>query len=298
VDGDDSSIPGITNRTPLVDRLAVSPLTCEPATFEGAPIAAFRQRTFGGHLLAQAVQAASATVKGGRVVASLQAYFLRMGHYDEPLRYRVSAVRDGRSLSVRSVVVCQADRELATLQMMFAAPGSVPGGQTVSARAPSVPDPEALPPLHIRHTLNLPPDGIKLPTRANWATASRPLDVRYVDDEKMPTPSKGLRCFWFRAEDADCDQNTHRAVLTFASDRSLLPAIAKARVELGHPRQWSMASIDHTLWFHTDAHTGQWYLYVQESPFSTATTGFARGTIYDRDGRPVTSVAQHALMQR
>jgi acyl-CoA thioesterase II len=298
-DGDDSSSTGPINHTALVDRLAVRPTRPGTTRFEGRPIEGFTQRTYGGHLLGQAMMAAAATVDDGLVASSLHAYFLRMGVPDQPLNYQVTAVRDGRSLSVRSVVVSQGRRELAAIQMMFALPGTASDELTVCVTAPPVPDPESLPRLHERRALNLPADGIKLPTRVNWQTASRPLDVRYIDDEAIPTQSLGTRCFWFRADEAAItSQNTHRAIVAFASDRSLLPAIAKARGELGDPSQWPVASIDHTIWFHADAFTGRWFLYVQDSPYSGAHSGLARGTIFDENRKPVASVAQHGLTQR
>jgi acyl-CoA thioesterase len=39
-----------------------------------------------------------------------------------------------------------------------------------------------------------------------------------------------------------------------------------------------------------------WYLYVQDCPFAGERGGLARGTLSDRDGRVVASVAQHAVL--
>jgi acyl-CoA thioesterase-2 len=257
------------------------------------------QRTYGGHLLGQTILAAAETVSSERVATSLHAYFLRTGAAGGALDYRVTTVRDGRSLSVRSVTASQAGRELATIQLAFAAPQEAFDEQIVAVTAPAVPDPHELPALHHRRRLGLPVDGINRPTRANWRTASRPLDIRYIDDHALPQAAKHLRCFWFRAEGiSGVNQNAHRAIVAFASDRSMLPAIAKARGELSHVGQWPVASVDHALWFHTDVHTGCWYLYVLGSPFSTETNGLARGTIYDEQRRPVASVTQHGLMLR
>lgn len=297
-EGDDSSCVGQINRSPLIARLSVLPVDGDGACFEGRPIDGFDQRVFGGHLVGQAVLSAAATVGDHRAVCSLHAYFLRTGVAGRGLRYRVIAVRDGRSLSVRAVSVTQDGRELATVQLIFATP-AVDEDQAVHVPAPRVPDPDGLPSLDERRRLGLPADGIKLPTRADWRTASRPLDIRYVDDHVLSAESTGARCFWFRADDpGTADQNAHRAILAFASDRSLLPVIAKARGELGDPTEWPVTSVDHALWFHADVRAPQWLLYVQDSPYSGAHSGFARGTIFDADRRPVASVAQHGLLLR
>lgn len=300
--GDESSIPGEVNRDPLVDRLAVRCVAdddASSATFTGRPIAGFDQRTYGGHLLAQATLAATATVQFPRTVTSLHAYFLRMGGKDIDLTYLVNRVRDGRTLSVRSVAISQGDRELAVAQMMFGSQSAHDDGQVYRFEAPHVPGPAELPSLDQRRLLRLPDDGIKLPIRSDWRSASRPLDIRYVDDAMLPKQSGAQRCFWFRTEDIarDAGQNVHRAIMVFASDRSLLPVIAKARGELDTAVRHTTASIDHTLWFHDDVAAGRWYLYAQDSPFSNATNGLARGTIFDEHRRAVASVAQQGLIR-
>lgn len=295
--GDDSSLPGQINEEPLARRLAVCALA--PNCYRGRPIAGFAQRTYGGHLLAQAVLAAAETVNRHSVVASLHAYFLRSGVAGVALDYRVTAIRDGRSLSVRSVTVSQADRELGTVQLAFSVPRGASGQRPVGLPAPSVPDPTGLPALHCRRSLGLPADGINRPARQNWRTASRPMDIRYIDDRYLPDGAQHLRCFWFRVESVDdANQAMHRAIIAFASDRSMLPAIAKARGELDHAGRWPVVSVDHALWFHADAYAGAWYLYVLDSPFSTGVEGLVRGTIYDEARRPVASVAQHGLILR
>jgi len=58
-----------------------------------------------------------------------------------------------------------------------------------------------------------------------------------------------------------------------------------------------MASIDHALWFHRPFRADEWLLYDVESPSASGGRGFARGSIYSRDGRLVASVAQEGLMR-
>jgi acyl-CoA thioesterase-2 len=41
----------------------------------------------------------------------------------------------------------------------------------------------------------------------------------------------------------------------------------------------------------------EWLFYVQDSPSAQGARGLARGTIYDRGGRLVASVAQEGLMR-
>ncbi|MVU81183.1 acyl-CoA thioesterase II [Nocardia sp. ET3-3] len=288
VDGDESSIPGLVNPVPLVQRLALTQERDD--RFIGYPPCGFDQRVFGGHLVAQALLAAAGTIQPGRVVSSLHAYFLRSGRPEEALDYAVTTIRDGRSSAVRSVTVTQAERVLMTLSALFAEHRE--DIDTRSVLPPQVPRPEDLVPLHERRTA-VPDrwDGINRPTREHWWTASRPLDVRYIDDD-----APGRR-FWFRAEAVDGGpQNLHRAIVAFASDRSLLPVIVKERGAVDSASVPKVSSVDHALWFHGDVRAGEWLLYVQDSPHSTERFGTARGLIHSSDGAVVASVVQQGLL--
>lgn len=292
--GDDTSVEGVVNSEQLAQRLAVESRGSvdAPFGFAGRTVRGFAQRTFGGHLVAQAVLASAATVSDdARVVNSLHAYFLSSGSHEHPLRYDVDPVRDGGSFSIRETTVRQNGRDLAKVSTSFCLPEAL--GGTADERmptAPTVPAPDGLEPLHRRRQLGLPPDGIKLAARKNWETASRPVDIRYIDGAES-------RCFWFRTAGVDSvHQNVHRSILAFASDRSLLPVIAHARGDIGTAHLMRTASIDHAMWFHADVRSGDWYLYVQESPFRTLRSGLARGSIFDRTGRIVATVTQQGLI--
>lgn len=290
--GDESSQGSLINTDSLVERLALTPKA--PDTLIGFPPRGFGQRVFGGHLLAQALLAAARTVEATRVANSLHTFFLRSGQPDREIRYEVSQVRDGRSFSVRSVRAEQDGRTLMAFDASFVEPR---GGDDVrGVPMPSVPGPESLAPLHERgEESGHRPDGVNWRSRRDWWTGFRPLDVRYVDDEYLDSPS--MRCFWFRAAPADdADQNVQRAILAFASDRSLLPAIHKARGELGRPGRRRVASVDHAMWFHADVHAGEWLLYVQDSPFSTSGLGLARGLVHRQNGALTASLVQQGVV--
>ena len=56
-----------------------------------------------------------------------------------------------------------------------------------------------------------------------------------------------------------------------------------------------VASLDHSIWFHEEVCLDDWLLYSMDSPWAGNSRGFARGSIYTRDGRLVASVAQEGL---
>jgi len=57
------------------------------------------------------------------------------------------------------------------------------------------------------------------------------------------------------------------------------------------------ASLDHAIWFHAPLRVDDWLLYVQDSPVAAGARGYARGSIYTRQGRLVASAAQEGLIR-
>ena len=51
------------------------------------------------------------------------------------------------------------------------------------------------------------------------------------------------------------------------------------------------------MWFHRPFRADEWLLYDMESPSASGARGFARGSIYTRDGALVVSVAQEGLVR-
>jgi acyl-CoA thioesterase-2 len=58
-----------------------------------------------------------------------------------------------------------------------------------------------------------------------------------------------------------------------------------------------MASIDHAMWFHRPLRVDDWLLYAMESPSASGARGFARASVFTRDGRLVASAAQEGLVR-
>lgn len=63
---------------------------------------------YGGQIVAQALRAAAVTVDPQLNVHSLRAYFIRRGDHEEPVRYGVDRIRNGRTFCTRRVVARQA----------------------------------------------------------------------------------------------------------------------------------------------------------------------------------------------
>ena len=274
----------------LVDLLDLERI--EVDIFRGKQPTESLQRVFGGQVAGQALVAAGRTVPTDRPVHSLHAYFLRPGDPSLPIVYEVDRIRDGRSFTTRRVVGVQHGKAIFNLQASFQLQES---GIEHTTTMPEVPAPETLQRLEDR----MRPYADEL---GGWYTRPRPIDVRYVGDPPRVAKDSGERRptsqVWMRADGTlPDDPLLHVCAVTFASDMTLLDSTL-----LNHGLAWGTgdvmgASLDHAMWFHRPFRADQWWLYDQESPWTGAGRGLARGSIYTRDGQLAVSVVQEGLLR-
>jgi len=79
----------------------------------------FLKGSFGGHLVSQALMAASSTVKPEMIVHSLHCYFLKLGKANEAMEYHVSYKKDGKTLCHRIVTAVQDGKSVSFFQISF-----------------------------------------------------------------------------------------------------------------------------------------------------------------------------------
>ncbi|MEO0464510.1 MAG: acyl-CoA thioesterase domain-containing protein [Pseudomonadota bacterium] len=300
------------NRTPeeLVAGL-VRLLTVEKRAsdiYQGRPQKGGVGRVFGGQVLAQALQAAQASVSGDKSAHSLHAYFLRGGREGPPIEYRIERDFDGRSFSNRRVVAAQEDEDgkavpILNLTASFQVPEE--GLEHIDATMPGVAPPEDLrTDLETRRAMvDQIADKLTDAHRA-MMLRPRPIEMRTVDRLHWMNsePEAPHAHSWFRTAapitgEADTP-DLHRAIITYASDYTLLGTSA-----LPHGLSWMRgelvgASLDHALWFHGEARADEWLLYVTDSPWSGGGRGYNRGRIFTRDGRLIASVAQEGMIRK
>ena len=87
-------------------------------------------------------------------------------------------------------------------------------------------------------------------------------------------------------------------LLAYVSDYNLLTTSTLPHREELNKGNTFYASLDHALWFHRDFSINEWLLYDMESPSASNSRGFARGSIFKKDGTMVASVAQEGLMRK
>lgn len=248
-------------------------------------------QVFGGQVLGQALVAASRTVDG-RLVHSLHAYFLRRGDFDAPIVYQVERTRDGGSFTSRRVVAIQHGQPILTMSSSFHAEET---GAEHQATMPEVPPPEQL-----RDIGDLKAELLeRVPEKVRrFFEHYRPFEFRHVRPPDYRTPEKRepVKQVWFKLVDTvPADQALHRCLLAYVSDYHLLDT---ANLPHGQPFfELQMASIDHAIWFHREVRVDDWLLYSIDSPSRSSSRGFARGSIFSRDGRLVASVAQEGLIR-
>ena len=63
-------------------------------------------------------------------------------------------------------------------------------------------------------------------------------------------------------------------------------------------RDLQVASLDHSMWFHRPCRMDDWLLYTQDSPSAFGARGMTRGSLFDRSGTLIASVAQEGLIRK
>jgi len=251
-------------------------------------------RVFGGQVLGQALAAAYATVEG-REAHSLHAYFLRAGDAAHPIVYEVDRSRDGRGFTSRRVVAIQHGEQIFHMSASFQVPEAAIDRQ---ADMPDVPPPEAVPDL----ATAVEEAKRKAPDRPSpFRIHEHPFEFRpaQLPDPLAEIPRDPQVKVWIRLVDRVPDDPVlHHCLLAYTSDYFLLGAASMDARMTNEREQLQMASIDHAMWFHRPARPDEWLLYVLDSPTASGARGFARGSLFTRDGRLVASTAQEGLVRR
>lgn len=237
---------------------------------------------YGGQIVAQALRAAGLTVDAGFQVHSLRAYFIRRGDHNEPVRYEVDRLRNGRSFCTRRVVARQAVGAILNLEASFQA-------AEVSADVQPVPVPGGLGD----------PDLLE---QSSWS----PAFVRaFVPDGQVQSVREGggRASAWLRVlEDLGDDPGVHAAAFAYLSDDIPTDAVVRLHplAELPEEERWKVmfsASLDHTIWFHRPMRADRWHLHDFTCVSFVGTRGLAVGHVFDLAGTHVATVAQEVLLR-
>lgn len=239
---------------------------------------------YGGQIVAQALVAAARTVVDEELrVHSLRAYFIRRGDHDEPVRYEVDRIRNGRSFCTRRVVARQAVGAILNLEASFQR----------DERSEDV-EPVSLPP-------DLPvPDELG---RDSWTPA---FERAFVPTERLPAGGRdgsGRAAAWLRvAQDLPDDWIAHAAGLAYLSDDMPTDAVVRAHPVRREPDEvlhkvLFTASLDHTVWFHRRFRADVWQLHDFTCHTFVGGRGLSIGHVFRPDGTHVATIAQEVLLR-
>ena len=238
-------------------------------------------RIYGGLVIAQALRSAMLTIDvEGHSVHSLHAYFILGGDPNEPVRYEVDRLRNGRSFSTRRVVARQSGGAILNLSCSFQRDEEGPDVST------SI----------FPHDVRSPADSEKI----EWGIG---LDARLESESTDPARHRVWARFTDTLPDTDDD---HFAALAYLSDTNAMDAVVSA-----HPansllsdkagESWDdvymAASLDHAVWFHRPVRADEWLLFDLAPHQIRGTRGLATGDVFDAKGLLVATVAQQGVIR-
>lgn len=233
-------------------------------------------RIYGGLVIGQALWAATQTVIEEHAVHSLHGYFILGGDPNEPVRYEVDRIRNGRSFSTRRVVARQSGGAIFNMSCSFQRHEE--GVETQTADFPAdAPDPNA-----VAHAL----DG---------SGVSR-YDVPFADG----TPRSLV---WARyPKTLPDDPRVQACALAYMSDTNAMDAVATSHPS-GMPDEdtwhetYMSASLDHAMWFHRPARADDWLLLDMDGHGIIRTRGLSTGHVFSADGLHIATIAQEGLIR-
>ncbi len=230
-------------------------------------------RTFGGMVIAQALNAAMATVSDDFEIHSLHGYFLRPTPPGARTVHDVGHVRDGRSFVARDVVSSIDGKETFRMTSSFHAPED--GAEYQLPMAADVPPVDEI-------------EGFEAPF---------PFDIRELGPTEQRADGTFLstrRC-WFRTrEPLPDDPKLHACVLAYFSD---MTGAAFRPLSLGSWGTHTDASLDHALWFHRPWRADQWSFFDLHALVNAGGRATVRATMHGEDGTLHLSMAQELLIR-
>lgn len=257
--------------------------------FRGVALRPTADQVYGGQVLAQAMNAAQQTVSKRFVLHSLHSYFMRPGQAEMPIIYEVDRIRDGRTFTTRRVVAIQNGEAIFNMSLSFQI---FEEGFDHQAKMPDVPGPKGLP--SDRERMH---DFLQQKGKAEYAW---PIEFRQVDAISLKKPKKAdaYACIWFRADGQLADDlSQHQELLAYASDNPILVTALRPHAISHMSDEIQVASIDHAIWFHRPFRVDEWLLYEVTSSSASFGRGFSNGSIFNKAGDLVASVAQEGLIR-
>jgi len=231
---------------------------------------------YGGQIVAQALRAATLTVEPQFRVHSLHAYFIRRGDHEEPIRFEVDRIRNGRSFVTRSVVARQSIGAILNMSASFQVDEPAPDMQI--AVPPDVPLPEPQ-------------------STQRWMS----MFERYFAPRGE---GKGRAIGWLRMlDEVGDDPALHACALAYMSDDLPTDAVVALLFPDRVPGEWDgphnfwTASLDHAIWFHRPVRADEWQLQDFTCHGLISSRGVSIGHVFDTGGVHLATISQEVLLR-
>lgn len=263
--------------------------------YRGTNLPQISGRVYGGQVFAQATMVAADTVPGGpeeRLAHSITAAFLRPGHVDLPLDFEVSELNDGRSFSTRSVRALQEGKILFTARISFQLRQK---GVSWGSAMPAAPDPESLPSSVDFFAAIQNPWG-------HLMSSTNAIDMRHVDGNNYlrPAPDRSPRqLLWLRTRSPmpqGSSRLLQRATLGYAADQFMLDPVLRAHGLYWADPQMSVATLDHSIWWHRNFDMSDWILADVECQSTQNGRGLVIARFYQH-GRHIATMSQEGMVK-
>lgn len=237
---------------------------------------------FGGQLLAQSLYAAANTLPRGCFANHLSAHFLNYGNPEVDLQFQVRVIKDGQSTNIRQVEVTQAGRLLMLSMVSFA---QTSAGYEFFSAMPDVPQADTL----------TDDNSIRFGLTADQSAFPFSM-VGCPDDIGHDVNTSSI---WVRALiDTDHNRLWQQMLFAFVSDATVLQsALRPHRLNFGDPGL-TVATMNHTLWFHRMPEIEDWMLIHSNSPSTGSGRGLSVASAFNGGGELQCTVAQEGVLKR
>lgn len=263
--------------------------------FEGSSFMTPWKRVFGGQVLGQSLHAAYQTVPEDRFAHSFHGYFILPGDCEIPIIYEVEETRNGGSFTTRRVAAKQNDKTIFVSAVSFQLRQD---GLEHQVNMPNVVSPEVLltDAEQLEEIREVFPELYKrLSSSLTNAFEFKPVEQVLKAKMKNIAP---FRHVWMRSKEAESlPIQMHHQLLAFASDYNLLGTALLPHRESIANNKYFIASLDHAMWFHRDFNIKDWLLVAMDSPSASNARALSRGSIFNKDGDLVASMAQEGLIR-
>ncbi len=274
----------LTGKLYLADLVEVTQISED--TFSGSCLAGATGRIFGGQVAAQAMRSATLVSPEKRDIHSFSCIFLRPGNPDYEVRYVVTELRNGKSLSTYRVDAYQnIDGNESLILTSTSSFHIYEESQSFQDKMPSV----------------IPAEECGLAVYTPPGSSSRvrePIDLSWPDaPPNSKAASEPRQMTWFKSRDKLPDEPlVHACALAYITDLTLAYTAHRPLNDINSTLNG--ASLDHSMHFHRPFKADEWVLFEQEANSFSGARSISSGKIFTKDGLLIASVRQEALVRR